>query len=378
MEKQYFKKEQEVLNTIINSLIDKKNKYINNNYNEDICENYSIVEESSLKNYLKLEIDGTNLIFIPHADKVMIKSKLFKREDLCKEISNQYQIVLKLLVMIKNVYDLDHYGSNSIAGICFKNVRIVGKIIEINYCAVKQMDFDVNAMNSSNSSNSKKHLNFKRVAGISDLYDNFLTLKEKNIFSLTLMNLFKKKSMKKMGSVLSCGDEFISNKEYGELHPKIKEGKCDKLLKDKHNKVVMSSEYLPEFEVKANAPIFSMNSCLSRARYLITIDESKPIKELLNKYNKVRTDYAKSINKIVEIINKLVYKKNGKYALYNIESSTLELIIQKIKRELALFYQQSIINYYSLLEFAKTLPHITLDWQTSLDDAVKIKQTKRL
>ena len=42
MEKQYFKKEQEVLNTIINSLIDKKNKYINNNYNEDICENSNI------------------------------------------------------------------------------------------------------------------------------------------------------------------------------------------------------------------------------------------------------------------------------------------------------------------------------------------------
>lgn len=60
---------------------------------------------------------------------------------------------------------------------------------------------------------------------------------------------------------MSCGDEFISNKDYKELHQDIKNSKCDELLKDKHKKVINlnNSEYLPSFEVKANAPIFSAN-----------------------------------------------------------------------------------------------------------------------
>ena len=261
-----FKKEQEVLNAIINGIMDKKNKYINKNYHsltEDICNNYSMVLESALKKYLRIELDGVkdSLIFIPREDKVMINPKnpkVFKKEDLCKEISTHYQTILKLFIMIKNVYDLEHYGANSIAGICYKNIRIVGKIIEINYCAVKQMDFDINNINNIKT---QKKLNFKRVSGISELYDNFLTMKEKTVFSLTLLNLFKKKSMKKMGKVMSCGDEFISNKDYKELHQDIKNSKCDELLKDKHKKVINlnNSEYLPSFEVKANAPIFSAN-----------------------------------------------------------------------------------------------------------------------
>ena len=362
--KNVFAREQEILNSMVNGIMTKRSTYKNPNYDRmsgDLCNDFTVVLESSLKKHLKVELsDLKDAIFIiPKSDHVYVDKKAIKKEQLCKVITNHYKTILQLLTMIKRVYDTEHMGDYSMAGICFRNVRIINGVLEINFCGSKQVDNLINMKSAS--------VDMTRVFGMSE-YLEFLNKVERNIFLRNLQNQLLRKSRAKHGSVLACGDDLVSADKYKSMHPEFSKAKCDVKLRDSFKMNAQVKTYDHNIQVVENAPILSLHSCTEKKRIFVPIHtRTSEVKRVIELYNKMRQDYNSSIREVVKLLDRLIYRRGDKYLLHDIDNDTLRKVIKEVKETIAVFYQQSILNYQSLLDFAKTIPNIKIDWPSALD-----------
>lgn len=321
----------------VNSLVD---KILKNSENKDInCDDYTIVLESSLKKHLKLELEDLkdNIYIIPKQDTIMTTKKSYKKRDLCKVISNHYLRIIKLVKLIKDVYDLENDGKHSIAGICIGNISIQDKIMRINYCETEQKDYDTGNLDS---------VNFSRLAGLTNLCTNLLDEEEKNII-LTDLNIITSKK-----DVHSCNNKLFNSKDYNNILGNEK---------NKKNKKCQAIK-LGDFNIKVvgKNPVISNEICMDKRFHLINLNrKNKDTKFLMYLYNKMHERYNKNLeasyNMLFHIIN---IDKYNNVSLKNIGNKELDEIERIAKYTLTKFYLESIVDYQKILEYALGLENL--------------------
>lgn len=345
LENNVFKKDLESLNNVVQALIqDDEKSFKNPSFNfldEKSCEEYTFVLENSLKNHLKLDLQSAkdSIYMIPVKNTQTTKdNKDFKKLDLCNMIASHYMRILKMLVLIKHVYDLEHYGDNSIAGITWRNIRKQGNLMEISFCNMAQKDYE---------SNNKKTIDFEKLYGLKYFCSNFLTgVNERKMFVHHLKSLLAKVPTDSISKYASC------HKTYNTVF----NGKCDKKAESEFLKYL---EKEPEeldlnFLVQMGNPVLHENMCGQKEKIIIDLNKKSSLKqELLTNYGKLYRNYKKNINEIVDVVFEFV---DSNMQLKSIDSITLERIEKRVIKLVSVFYIQTLVDYYTLLDNAKQIP----------------------
>lgn len=362
-----FEKELNGLNQIITAIINDDNTFKSKNYNfkdKNACNGYSLLLESSLKRHLKVELKDLkdSIYLVPNKDIVNINEKYLSKDNLCDVIAKHYETILDLLVLIKSVYDIEHNGDNSLAGITIRNIQFrKGQFMEINYCDTAQKDRNM-------QSDRTKSLDFSELQGLKLFTEKILSTQEKNALMRNIKNIFGKKNLNSIAEIALCGDDLLSGDDYKILFEGISGDKikCNKDKAKVFDDALHSQDHDLFVTVVRENPILHTELCGSKQKLLIPLNQpTKEIKDLLAMFTRMKTDYVKNLNSIINIAKQLVETSdNGKtFVLKHIDNSTLETLRQQVKRNIAMFYLQSILNYHRLFNKAKTLPNSILNWE---------------
>ena len=353
------KKSKQMGNTAFKSELNELDKIVNEILNQvrkkDIdCKNVTIVMESQLNKHLKVELQHLKdtIYFIPHANHVDVKEKMFTKSKLCEMIARHYKKIIDLLVMIKQVYDLEQSGENSIAGMTIRNVLVDNNIMQITYCIMMQHFGD------------ESFLDFKYLTGFEYFNQNFLTNVEREELLFNFKMLFGRIKKPQLAKYMYCGNSLLSGEEYKSIL-QLKSPKCDKQVSEKVSSFIHSKASSPdvnsyEIPVKRNNPVLHWKACGEKRLILIDLKQ-KTSKEVDKLYKAMQDNYVKNINDILKCVQQLVENKNGVFKLRHIDTESLNAIQKKIKKLVIKFYLQSITNFHSMLDVAKKVPHFTLN-----------------
>lgn len=349
---QIFTKEFEMLSGIVTSLINSRNMFNEEKYNflsENVCDSFSLMLESELKKHLKVELKDLNdkVVFIKKTDAVKIKDDYLDKNGLCKIITSHYTKILQLISLIKLVYDIEHNGEKSLAGITLRNISENGGILRIQYCNLAQKD---------PNAKSGLLLDFSQLMGLKYFCDNFLDKKEKNTLLKNMKILLARDvEMKELSDRMICGDSLIGKDVYGAILGKHAKGvKCNEMKRTKFNETVsLQKEEDMMFAVAAMNPVLDKSVCAESNVMMILKTNKVAWREVYGLYEKLQKDYVKNINAVLVIMNKLVSKVGNGFVLNNIGNDELDKLRIEAKTLISTFYIQTIINYHDLLESAK-------------------------
>lgn len=359
-----FQKELSVLNATVNNLLNENDVFKNKDYNflsQDVCDKYKVVLEEELEKHLKLSIKalGTSLYILPNDEDnndKLTKHNLTKKQ-VCEKISNHYIKILYILSLIKYVYNIEQDGDLSIAGIIYRNIRVLDDIMEINFCDLPHRNY-----NSKTSMETYK-INFSKLEGFKFFVDYFLDRPEASAFVSVMRSILARNSKQKFSSIV-C--QHISNKT---LKPEDVKYLEDLYMKKYGSKLVCKSsdktrvspvsKHSVNIDIFVNRenPILAKEFCFAPRKITIKTSNIEG-KKVLAMYNQMKKNYEENISNIYTLLNKFITPSNGTYILKDIDKTTLDTIIEDVKIKVKVFYIQSIVDFQMLLDQAKLIPNI--------------------
>jgi hypothetical protein len=352
------------LNTIVNNLVNAKNEFKTDAYNiglADRCEKFQVVMESQLNKYLKIDLHELkdSIYLVPRSESVEKNGKYYRKPELCKIIATHYTDMLKIILTIKNVYDIEHSGDGSLARITLRNIAIKGKIFEMHYCNMTQYDY-------VNSRGGAKIIDFGGLKGFQYFCDNMLSDVERNTLIKIMRNLFARKKKNVIAEHMYCGDKLLSPKQYQHIM-KLPVPKCNPKLAKKFDDFVNTNSENMALTVEANNPILHKSTCPERLQIIIDMSPNKKEhKKLMNMYNDMNADYISNINNVLLIATKLINVVGGEHVLKDMNSKALDKVKHDLKQNISQFYMQSIVNFQNLLDYAKELNPSIVDLKDRL------------
>jgi hypothetical protein len=371
-----FANELSLIKNIVNNIINDRDVFHNKDYNflsQDICRQYNIVLQAELDKHLKIELEslGTKLYIIPkREDESLNKLKLSKKE-ICDKISGHYIKILYIICLIKHVYNLEKNGDLSIAGIVFRNIKIMDDIMEIDFCQVPQKSYKYDASDHSDHTKSISKINLGNVQGIEFFNKYFLKPTESKVF-MNLMRIIFSRKQKKGFSNHIC--QLVKHKQL--TAEEITE--IEELYKNRFGAQLVCTESpgsgsgspetpglastkLPNLyiEISENNPIFSNRMCGAGGQRVVKLNTTEG-RKVHESYKKMKANYNKNIKNIHDILNKLTFKQGDEYMLKDIKNNELETIINSVKTQVKIFYMQSILDYQTIFDISTDLPNISI------------------
>lgn len=342
-----FHKELSKLDSLVDSILSKNNTFKDNNYNflnPKVCDKYTMVMESSLSKHLKIHLHelSTNIYFVPkNNDNLKIPNSTTRvtKSELCKLITDHYKKTLKILSLIREIYDFENGGDFSIAGIIYRNLDQVDGMFQVNFCASKQVPLN----------NSKSDLvDFNELKGLSTFVNDFLTETEATTFIKHLRQLFGNYNKRTIAQLI-CEDTIVSSKQYREIYEDVRIQCGGEKTYDKHHK-----KHNLLFRITENKPVISYELCFDKQKIMAPFD-----RKLRDLFRKFKTDYMKNLEEIYEIIHLLIYYdfKTNSYKLKDLTHNELISIETRVKQVVILLFVQSIINYFKILNYVKNIKH---------------------
>ena len=359
-----FAKDLEYVTNLVNTIIDDKNVFKNPNYNflsKDVCAKHTLVLEDELHKQLKVSLQsvGTGLYLIPNneeSSKVVIKGTKLSKREICEKISNHYMKVLYILSLIKYVYDIENFGDFSIAGIIFRNIRIVDDILAISYCSMPQKDYS-----------QKTQLNkvdFGQLEGMSFFVDYVLTKTESKVFVDVLRALLSR-SPRGVIRQQVCGllkGKRLRKEDIQQIEALYlkKHGTQLECPSDKTVAPIGTSQTFQEeskrpnlfMKIEQDNPVFLKEFCYNVKEIVVPMNapNNKPI---VDAFKTMQTNYKNNIKSIEALLNRIIVKKGLKHELRDITKFELDSIVADTKSCIQVFYLQSIIDYQHMLDIAK-------------------------
>ena len=339
-----FEKELHKIESLINTIITKNDEFVDSNYNflnDTVCDKYTMVLESKLSKYLKIHLHElkSNIYFVPKKnEQITFKNDTFTKNDLCHIISSHYLRTLKIISLIREIYDIENGGDFSIAGILYRNLDDIEGMFQISYCGMNQEPLD-----------GGDRVNFNQLKGLKRFVEDILTEDESKVFILHLKELFGNMNKRKIAELV-CKDTLISMETYRSIYKDIPINlKCQTGGGNKkENKHLM-------FHVSKDKPIISYELCYDKQKNIIPYD--RKIKELFQKF---KNDYTYNLDKVTQIIHKMIYfcNKTKRYRLKDLTNDHLVSIEVEVKKTTIIFFIQSMVNYYKIFNYIKNNKHL--------------------
>ena len=359
-----FKLELSKLNTVVNSIINEKDVFKSSKYNflsQDVCNQYQVILEEELHKHLKISIKslGTSLYLIPKNEESKLTRFNITKKEVCEKISTHYIKILYILTLIKYVYNIEKHGDMSIAGIVFRNIRVLDDVMEINFC-------DAPHKNYSAPSNDKKQMmriDFSHLEGFKFFVEFFLDKKEAHGF-LAVMRAILAREPKRKVEDLICSHKaqdrftpqdlkFLEQTFEKKFGAKLKCKAATSVFKTNRDIAVTMDLF-----INKDNPIFSSNFCFSPRKIIIKTNTVEG-KKVLHLYQLLKANYNGNIARVTAILDRLVSKKSdGSYQLIDVDKVTLDGIIEDIKLCIKAFYLQSMVDFQKILDQAKVTPNI--------------------
>lgn len=346
--KNVFDKDLSKIETLINTIITKNDEFVDSNYNflnNDTCNKYTMVMESKLSKYLKIHLHdlASNIYFVPKKnEQIVVKNETVTKSDLCNIITSHYLRTLKILSIVREIYDIENGGDLSIAGIMYRNLDHVEGMFQVSYCGMNQEPL-----------NGGDRVDFSKLKGLKRFTEDILNEEEARTFLLHLKQLFGNMNKRKISEYV-CKDTLVSLDTYKKIYADIPiQFDCRKNQsgggsgKENNNHLM--------FFVGKDKPIISYDICYDKQK--IMIPYTPKIKELFQKFKK---DYNTNLDNIIIIIHKLIYfcKKTGQYKLKDLTHDQLTSIEIELKKVVIIFYIQSLVNYYRIFNYIKNNKHL--------------------
>lgn len=347
-----FQEDLKKVNELVNNIINADNTFVNSDYNflsKDVCKKHTLVLESELNKHLKVSLNelGSGMFLIPNNENSESKQKI------CKKISSHYMKILYLLTLIKYVYDLEHHGDYSIAGIMFRNLKIEEDILSIKYCGMPQRDYSQHNVEAA----PDKRINFQQLEGLSFFVEYVLDKEE----SKTFMGAWK--------SILERKNKGIVKRQLCTLLNKknIDKGlsySLEQAYKLKYNDAIMLGGS-PEFlvNIAKDNPVFLKEYCYDVKQIVVQLgtNSSKDVEKALNT---MKQNYTKNLNSVEKLLYQLVcvkQRQTKEYELKDITKVELDEVAGKMKSTICIFFIQSLLDYQNLLDIAKSNHSIQLN-----------------
>lgn len=310
----------------------------------EICEKYTFVIEKRLNKHIKVHLQNLNsaIYMIPkERGLVEIDDITVKKTDLCSQISSHYTRIFKILHMIRIIYDLENKGNNSIAGLVNKNISIIDGVVQLTYCESIQLE----------ESNGK--LNMDKLAGLSEFVNSILTKEESKVFIKHFQELFLTEhyDMKKIGNHI-CKNTLLKKKEFQNIY-NISQVKCG----GNSNGYITPRNHDLRFDIKSKNLIFDLKFCLNPKVFVIK--EHKEIKKLIQTFYKGYLSNLKNIKNTVKEIT-VFNKETNTLVLKTLTSYNIDYIEHKFKKNVMIFFLESIVNYKKILKYAMENPNLNV------------------
>jgi hypothetical protein len=366
-----FKQELSSLNQLVTSILTEENVFRNSNYNflsHNVCAKHTIVLEEELGRHLKIRLQtlGTGLYLIPTADTATTsQGKRISKRDICSKISNHYMRILYVLTLIKYVYDLEHHGDYSIAGIIFRNIKVNDGLMSITHCSMPQKDF------SHNTKDNK--IDFGTLEGMSFFVNYVMDKDEGKAFVDVLKAILSRSprgevrktvcsmlAQKKLNVTLVRQVEQTFKDKYGS---ELQCANTSTTLTQEQQLQSLVNRKIPNLfmRVERNNPVFLKDYCYNVNDVIVRLDNANN-KVVLSTFKKMQQNYKNNVSSIERLMDKLVIKtSSGQYELRDIGKPELDIIVEDVKSTVKLFYIQSILDFQNLLDIAKNNQNIEVN-----------------
>ena len=342
-----FEKELEKLNSLVNSVITPDGRFADKDYNfldDTTCSKYTMVLESSLSKHLKIHLHdlASSIYFVPQDNyNVRLPSgDRITKSELCSVITSHYKRTLRMLTLIRNIYDFENGGKFSIAGIVYRNLDQVDGMYQVSYCGEQQEPLTDN----------ESRVDLKKLKGLDMFVNNFLTESEAETFTRHLKQLFGNYNKRYIAKQI-CKDTIVSQKMYKEIYDDIRiqcGGESSESTTKRRTQKLL-------FNVAKDKPIISYDLCFDKKKYIVP--HNKRIRELFNKF---KIDYLKNLDYVYNIVHKLVVYdfKKGTYKLRDLSNEQITSIELELKRCIVMLFVQSMVNYLKILNHVKQIKHL--------------------
>lgn len=350
-----FQEDLRAIQDIVNSIVTEQDLFKNRDYNflsQDVCEKHYMLAESELQRHLKIHVKelGQTLMLIPKDEETKVQKK-----EICQRISSHYMKILYILCLIKYVYNLEKHGDFSVSGIVFRNIRILNQdIMEINFCNLPHKDYRKQGQDIYK-------IDFGQLEGLRFLTEYFLDKQEASGFLRILRQILGRKTK---GRVREAICEYLSFNKDVEYKAKLEElyfGKFQERLACSGNTSVKPGSF-PNLMmyVEGNNPVFSKDYCYEIHKLVIPLKHPEA-KGVLETYENMRSHYQANLRSIEKLLGLVVTKsKDGHYELRDLTKTSLDEIIEKVKKAIQTYYLQSILDYQHLLDLCKTIPNVNV------------------
>lgn len=434
LQQQIFAHELKMLTSLVSAMITKDDKFVNSKYDflkPETCDAHTMILASQLESHLKIELTDLHdsIYFSPTEQSVFEKKgKFHKKSDVCKVIATHYTRILKLISLVKAVYDVEHQGDNSLAGIVLSNFKKTTsnrqELLQIYYCDAiqteprefkvfnkgavelkqaggkkqkqkhKQCGGDVTLAANADTTAAASHstavgaLKSKNAADLAvhsanttidmsnlfgmKLFCEFLSTDERNVFLKTLYWIFERheKTVEEIGSFMKCATNNVTMFTNVLKKLKLASVKCTDGGEQSMQSLMQSKTNVTfDFHVLDKNPMLHNRLCPTNLQSMVVA-----YAEVKVMYEKIRNDYVENLDAVVETLTKVVKYSGAKktYELENVSADTLSKIEDEIKALVATFYLQSILNYRTLFEYLEKNPDKVIISQVprSVNDAI--------
>lgn len=320
------KKNFKSLNNIVKNILI-KDEYLKNKINvfKRFCSTHTVVDQKFIKEInLKNELDE-KYYFVSN-DYLSTNNKKF-----CEDITNKQLKILKLIICIKQIYDIENNGKNSFGNLIFNQIIIKNNKLILKSCKSKQKKWWWLI---------EEDYNIFLIPGIEYFINEILTEKESKIFISQLKAIFKSTDNYTKLEKYICKDDIINQSTYEKLYKTVFYCKERQINKYKGG---MKEDLL--IKVNNNNPILSNNMCQKKEQY--EVEYYLQFQQLVNT---AKNNYIKNIETVK---NLLILLTTQEELLKDITSKKFDNIEQKIKRTIILYFIQSLMDYKNILNIIR-------------------------
>lgn len=321
-EEHVFEKEYFELNGLFEKVLGSDNLFRKKRYNmfmKGACDDLTMVTMKRLDRHPKFELTKLRdeLVLVPNDELRETK------KELCNSISMHYVKILKLMYVVKYIYDLEHYGDYSVAGIVMRNIRMKDGLMEVRYCASRQEELG----------SYDKGVDFGKLAGFEVFVNELLTDRERTLFLGQIRELLNKSNMRFIKKWI-CKDLLVPVSTYNQIY--------DTNIVCRGGGRRSEDLYI---KVGPKNPIFGWQLCTSPTSYI-----SKANKEVVTAFRKFTRAHQTNIEDVRSHLVRLFKKEGEDTVIRDIKHPELLEIERDIKRSVIVFFLESILGYRLVLE----------------------------